>query len=267
MYVLSIREHPEYEKLCSRFFLEHCNVDERVKASIHSCIYAEAALPQWYLLMDNKKIVGGAGLIEGDELSPCLVNLFIKEAYCDDENIALLIKKIKKDAAVFGYEKIYAVTDQKVVYENLGFNYISEYQENMNIYAVECCRIKRLSIRSFRKELMHSIILMLCFEAVFLICRPSLVNWSEFLAFIGFIILFLAIIYKRRCLSIMTILGYLAGNRLGTAFHTITIDSFGRHDNLWLIWTYSYLFCLLMGFVLDIILKKRKQYSLINKDE
>lgn len=266
MHIISVREQPEYEKLCDRFICAHC-ADEnsmiKIKDDIHSCIYTESAYPQWYLLMDNQKIVGGAGVVNNDRIndkdfSPILYYLYIKEAYYDTEGVSLLFKKIKQDAAVFGYEKIECFTDQISFYESHGFRYIKESHDGLKIYSTDCYRIKRLGVHSFRKELKQWIILMLCFKAVSMICKVSFTNWADFLAFIGLITLLLAILFKRRYLSMMTIFGYLAGYGIGAVFHSTKVSHFGVSDNWWFIWTYSYLFFLVLGIALDILMKKKK---------
>lgn len=265
MHILSVRDEPEYENLCIRFFREHCTSEEWEK-SIHSCIYTESALPQWYLLMDNKKILGGVGLVNCKD-TPWLCGLYIEEAYCNDENASLLIKKIKKDAAVFGYEKLYVCTNQIAFYERQGFSYINEQPDGFKVYAINCYNNKRLSIRSIRKELMQAIFLLLVFEFAYLICKVDFFNWADFLALNGLIVLLLAIIFKRRFLSVMTIVGYLVGYGLGAISHTTTIDRFGRHDNWWFIWTYTYLLIMLLGLFLDILAKRRKEFNSNNEKE
>lgn len=267
MHILSVREQPEYEQLCIRFFKEHCADEEsitRIKDSIHLCIYTESALPQWYLLMDNKKIVGGAGLIantDNKNYSPWLYNLYIKDAYYNEENVSFLINKIKKDAAVFGYEKLYIYADEKNCVEVHGFNCVQKHK-NSNIYTADCNKYKRLSIRSMRKELFHTILLLLSFEFVYTICKVNFFNWAEFLATIGLIVLIISIFFKRHYLSVMTIVGYFAGYGLGAIFHTTTTDSFGRSDNWWMIWTYTYLLFMLVGFLFDIKTRQKNERNL-----
>ena len=134
MNVVSVRENPA---LCDRaiaYFQEKwasedsCMVyEDCIRASLSS----DTPLPEWYLLMDEESIVGCAGLISNDfisrmDLCPWLCALYVEEAYRGHAYGALLIERVRADAAKKGYPRLYLCSDHVGYYEKYGFARIAE---------------------------------------------------------------------------------------------------------------------------------------------
>lgn len=132
MNIVSVRENLEYKDLAIQYFQSKWGNESSNKIyedCITHCIDAVAPLPQWYLLMDGEKIIGGAGLITNDfisrmDLYPWICALYIEEDYRGNSYVALFLEKAKEDAKQGGFSSLYLCSDHVGYYEKYGFSRI-----------------------------------------------------------------------------------------------------------------------------------------------
>ena len=130
--ILSVREHPEEADRFIRYFQSRWASEDSMMVyddCIRSALSSDSPLPQWYLLMDGDKIVGGAGLITNDfvsrmDLYPWICALYIEEEYRGHGLGSLLLDHARKDAGRLGYKSVYLLTDHIGYYEHYGFTHI-----------------------------------------------------------------------------------------------------------------------------------------------
>ena len=145
--IISIRENPEYkERAIAYFQAAWSSVYPKVyEDCIHHCITSLNPLPQWYLLIKNKEIIGCAGLITNDfisrmDLYPWLCALYIDEKHRGNSYSTVLINKAKEDAAASGFTHLYLSTEHIGFYEKYGFSYIGQgyhpWEEESRIYQI-----------------------------------------------------------------------------------------------------------------------------------
>ena len=132
MEIISVKESPEYKDKAIKYFQSKWASPNSMKVyenCISNCITAIGPLPQWYLLINDDKIIGCAGLITNDfisrmDLYPWVCALYIEEEYRGKSYGSLLLEQAKKDASIGGFANLYLATDHVGCYEKYGFNYI-----------------------------------------------------------------------------------------------------------------------------------------------
>lgn len=134
MNIVSVRENPEIiHKAISYFQLIWANPKSMkvYEDCILNSLDSDNGLPQWYLLKDEEKIIGCAGLITNDfisrmDLFPWLCALYIEPSYRGNNYSKQLIDKVIDDTKKAGYDKLYLCTDHIGYYEKFGFNYLAQ---------------------------------------------------------------------------------------------------------------------------------------------
>ncbi len=150
MRIISIRNNPTYKDQAIQYFQSVWKsvAPEIYKDCINNCIGAKKPLPQWYLLMDHKVIIGCAGLITNDfisrmDLYPWLCAVYIDEKFRGNNFAALLLDKAKTDTINAGFEHLYLSTEHVGYYEKFGFEFLGLGYHPWN----ETSRIYELNLR------------------------------------------------------------------------------------------------------------------------
>lgn len=132
MRLISVRENPEYQDKIIKYFQDKWASDASMKVyedCISNCVSTSSPLPHWYILEEEGRIIGGAGLITNDfisrmDLYPWFCALFIEEEYRGNSFGKLLLDKACADAKKGGFDHIYLCTDHIGYYEKYGFRFI-----------------------------------------------------------------------------------------------------------------------------------------------
>ncbi|HAM62246.1 MAG: GNAT family N-acetyltransferase [Firmicutes bacterium GWF2_51_9] len=107
---------------------------------------AKNPLPQWYLLMEEDRIIGCAGLITNDfisrmDLYPWVCAMYIEQDRRGNNFGELLIKKAVEDAKNAGFNEVYLCTDHVGYYEHFGFGFVGigyhPWGESSRIYSLK----------------------------------------------------------------------------------------------------------------------------------
>ena len=84
-------------------------------------------------------------------------------------------------------------------------------------------------------------------------------EWPVILLVTGVIVLLLSLLTRRKYVPWFTAGGYLFGFFGGIIFHKEGLDpGGGRTDNLWQIWTITFVFCIVAGGITEVVMKWRK---------
>ena len=154
MHIISVREEPEYKSAAVRYIQEIWGTDKNAKV-YENCIayslHTDAPLPHWYLLEDEDKIVGCAGMITNDfisrqDIGPWICAVYIAPEYRGRALGGVLLNKAKADAREAGFKKVYIATGHIGYYENFGFKHIGTgyrpWGESSRIYEGDTSDIK-----------------------------------------------------------------------------------------------------------------------------
>ncbi len=148
MEVISIKKFPEYKDRAIKYFQNKWASPNSMNVyddCVTNCITTTSPIPQWYLLLDNDKIIGCAGLITNDfisrmDLYPWLCALYIDKEYRGNAYGSLLLEQAKTDAKTGGFSHLYLCTDHIGYYEKYGYKYIGigyhPWGESSRIYAL-----------------------------------------------------------------------------------------------------------------------------------
>lgn len=151
MKIISIRENIAYKEQAIKYIQDKWASNASMKVyedCINHSVDTDTSLPYWYLLLDDKTIIGCAGMITNDfisrmDLMPWFCSLYIEENYRGNGYGHLLLERAKKDAINEGFSMLYLCTDHVGYYEKNGFQYIGQgfhpWGESSRIYG---CRLK-----------------------------------------------------------------------------------------------------------------------------
>ncbi|MDP4087495.1 MAG: GNAT family N-acetyltransferase [Bacillota bacterium] len=146
MKLISIKENPKFMDRAIRYFQSKWASEQSMMVyedCLTHCTNLSNPLPQWYLLLDDDKIIGCAGLITNDfisrmDLYPWVCALYVEKEYRGNSYGTILLDKAKKDAKEGGFNHLYLCTDHIGYYEKYGFEYIGTgyhpWGDNSRIY-------------------------------------------------------------------------------------------------------------------------------------
>ena len=101
---------------------------EAYQESIEDSLKPEAAIPSWYVCLDNHNIIGGLGVIENDfhnrkDLTPNVCALYIEKDYRGQGIAGELLNYVCADMAEQGIYQLYLLTDHTEFYERYGWEF------------------------------------------------------------------------------------------------------------------------------------------------
>ncbi|MCI9337910.1 MAG: GNAT family N-acetyltransferase [Lachnospiraceae bacterium] len=127
--IRKIREHPDMAQAAAGWFHEKWGIPLKAyRESIEACLRRENPVPQWYLAVEEDRIVGGLGVIENDyhnrpDLAPNVCAVFVEEAYRCRGIAGELLETVCSDMAAQGVEPLYLLTDHDSFYERYGWEF------------------------------------------------------------------------------------------------------------------------------------------------
>lgn len=134
MEIIKIREHAELADTAAAWFHAKWGIPhEAYEESIGECFQNETSIPQWYLAIEDEKIVGGIGVIENDfhdrkDLTPNVCAVYVEEEHRRKGIAGELLSFVCDDMRQFGYDTLYLVTDHASFYERYGWEFLCMVQ-------------------------------------------------------------------------------------------------------------------------------------------
>lgn len=132
--IIRLKDYPQLKNGFARWFHEKWGIPmEAYLESIDSCLNNTSAVPQWYGVLEQSKIIAGLGIIENDfhnrkDLTPNLCALYVEESYRGQGIAGEMLYFVCEDMKNQGVDNLYLVTDHTSFYERYGWNFICMVQ-------------------------------------------------------------------------------------------------------------------------------------------
>lgn len=129
-----IRERPDMaDKAAEWFHLKWGIPLEAYLESIHNCLENRFRIPQWYVAVENGKIIGGLGVIENDfhdrkDLTPNVCAVYVEKEYRCKGIAGILLNYVCNDMHSLGIDTLYLVTDHTSFYEKYEWKFLCMVQ-------------------------------------------------------------------------------------------------------------------------------------------
>lgn len=128
--ILSLWENPAWKERAARWFHEKWGIPlAAYRESMEECLRRRAAVPQWYLAVEEGRIIGGMGVIENDfhprrDLTPNVCAVYTEEDRRGQGVAGALLEYVCGDMAVRGIDTLYLLTDHTSFYERYGWEFL-----------------------------------------------------------------------------------------------------------------------------------------------
>jgi N-acetylglutamate synthase-like GNAT family acetyltransferase len=132
--IVRLADAPEWLERAALWFHEKWHVSlEAYRESIEESLQGKNPVPQWYLMVEHGRIVGGMGVIENDfhnrpDLHPNVCAVYVEpEVRC--QGIAgSLLGYVCQDMAARDVDTLYLLTDHTGFYERYGWEFYGMVQ-------------------------------------------------------------------------------------------------------------------------------------------
>ncbi len=123
-------DRPKMKEQAARWFHEKWGIPmEAYLESMEECLGKQNAVPQWYFVMDDEKIIAGLGVIENDfhdrkDLAPNVCAVYVEEKYRRQGIAGEMLNFVCTDMEKKGVDTLYLVTDHTSFYERYGWTFL-----------------------------------------------------------------------------------------------------------------------------------------------
>lgn len=127
MNIIKLREKPELKQAAANWFHEKWGIPlEAYLESMTQCLEGPAPVPQWYIIMEQERIIAGLGVIENDfhdrkDLAPNVCAVYVEEDWRCRGIAGEMLDFVCMDMEALGFSTLYLVTDHTSFYEQYGF--------------------------------------------------------------------------------------------------------------------------------------------------
>lgn len=132
--ILRLREHPEWKTSAAQWFHAKWGVPlQAYLDSMDQCVGGGEAVPQWYMVTDGGRIIGGLGVIENDfhnrkDLAPNVCAVYVEEAFRCQGIAGKMLNHVCEDMHSQGIDVLYLLTDHTSFYERYGWEFFCMVQ-------------------------------------------------------------------------------------------------------------------------------------------
>ena len=134
--IVRLCDAPDSKAQAAEWFHEKWGVPaEAYLESMEACLTQDDAVPQWYLAMQNGRIVGGLGVIANDfhdrkDLTPNVCAVYTEVSERGRGIAGALLRFVCEDMKQRGVDTLYLVTDHTSFYERYGWEFLCMVQSD-----------------------------------------------------------------------------------------------------------------------------------------
>lgn len=132
--IIRLTDQPEMKTMAAQWFHEKWRLPlNAYTKSMDDCLHQKNAVPQWYMAIEDHKIIGGLGVIENDfhdrtELTPNVCAVYVEEQKRCNGIAGALLNYVCADMKEKGLDTLYLVTDHVSFYERYGWEFLCMVQ-------------------------------------------------------------------------------------------------------------------------------------------
>lgn len=134
--IIRLTDKPEIKEQAARWFHKKWNIPlAAYLESMEECLAQKVPVPQWYVTLENGKIIGGLGVIENDfhnrkDLKPNVCAVYTEKEKRGNGIAGALLHYVCADMKVKGIDTLYLVTDHTSFYERYGWKFLCMVQND-----------------------------------------------------------------------------------------------------------------------------------------
>ena len=127
--IINLRDCPEQKDETAAWFHDKWGIPlEAYRESMEQCLAGGSPVPQWYMAVEDGRIIGGLGVIENDfhdrkDLTPNVCAVYVEEAHRCRGIAGALLSRVCGDMAGMGIHTLYLLTDHTSFYERYGWEF------------------------------------------------------------------------------------------------------------------------------------------------
>lgn len=132
--IIRLTDKPEIKERAAQWFHEKWNIPlAAYMESMEECLAKKNPVPQWYVAMEDDRIIGGMGVIENDfhdrkDLAPNVCAVYTDEDTRGRGVAGALLNYVCADMKGKGIDTLYLVTDHTSFYERYGWEFLCMVQ-------------------------------------------------------------------------------------------------------------------------------------------
>lgn len=132
--IVNLIDMPEIKERAAQWFHEKWGIPrEAYLESMEENLSGKSAVPQWYLAIEDGRIIGGMGVIENDfhdrkDLSPNVCAVYTEADRRGRGVAGALLNYVAEDMKARGIDTLYLITDHTSFYERYGWEFLCMVQ-------------------------------------------------------------------------------------------------------------------------------------------
>ena len=132
--IIRLTDRPEWKEQAASWFHEKWGIPkEEYLNSMEECLEEKSPVPQWYLAVEDGRIIGGMGVIENDfherkDLAPNVCAVYTEKDRRGRGIAGALLQFVCEDMKAQGIDTLYLLTDHTSFYERYGWEFLCMVQ-------------------------------------------------------------------------------------------------------------------------------------------